>query len=74
MLSKQAALKYTGTHRTFPVPRNVPGKVLLFLVSSVFPYSKGEQGRYGEPLFSPHLLAILYFPKLKKYINLRKSN
>ena len=41
-----------GTHRTFPVPRNVPGKVLLFLVSSVFPYSKGDQGRYGNLYFS----------------------
>ena len=36
----------SGTHRTFPVLRNIPGKVPLFLVSSVFPYSKGEQGRY----------------------------
>ena len=34
-----------GTYRTFPVLRNVPRKVRLFLVSSVFPYSKGEQGR-----------------------------
>ena len=42
----------------FPVPRNVPGKVPLFLVCSVFPYSMGEQGRYEEPLFS---LIFSYF-------------
>ena len=41
----------SATHRTFPVPQNVPAKVPLFLVSSVFPYSKGEQGRYGEPFY-----------------------
>ena len=34
-----------GTYRTFPVPRNIPRNVPLFLVSSVFPYSKGEEGR-----------------------------
>ena len=63
----------SGTHRTFPVLRNIPGKVPLFLMSSVFPYSKGEQGRYGEPLFPP-FSAILYLLKLKIYINSRKSN
>ena len=31
----------TGTDRTFPQ------KVPLFLVGSVFPYSKGEQGNKG---------------------------
>ena len=41
-----------GTYRTFPVLRNVLRKVPLFLVSSVFPYSKGEQGRYkGTSIF-----------------------
>ena len=34
-----------GTYQTFPVPRNIPRNVPLFLVSSVFPYSKGEEGR-----------------------------
>ena len=33
------------TYRTFPVPGNIPRNVPLFLVSSVFPYSKGEEGR-----------------------------
>ena len=69
MLSKQAALKYTGTHRTFPVPRNVPGKVPgkvpLFLVSSVFPYSKRGTGKVWGTFIFP---AILYLPKLKKNI------
>ena len=37
--------RQTGTYRTFPVPRNIPRNVPLFLVSSVFPYSKGEEGR-----------------------------
>ena len=32
-----------GTHRTFPVLRNFPRKLPLVSVSSVFPYSKGEQ-------------------------------
>ena len=56
-----------GTHRTFPVLRNVPRKVSLFSVSSVFPYSKGEQGRYGEPLFSP-FLSYFIFTQAKKYV------
>ena len=34
-----------GTHRTFPVPRNVPPNVPLFLGSSLLCYSMGEQGR-----------------------------
>ena len=41
-----------GTNRTFPVPWKVP----LSSVGSVFPYSKGEQGRYNfirEPSFFP---------------------
>ena len=71
MLSKQAALKYTGTHRTFPVLRNVPGKVPLFLVSSVFSYSKGEQGRYGEHLFSP-IFNYFIFTQAKKIYKFKK--
>ena len=38
--------------------RGTSGKVPLFLVCSVFPYSIGEQGRYEEPLFS---LIFSYF-------------
>ena len=69
MLSKQAALKYTGTHRTFPVLRNVPGKVPLFLVSSVFPYSKRGTGKVWGTFIFP---AILYLPKLKKIYKFKK--
>ena len=39
--------------------------VLLFSVSSVFPYSKREQGRYGEPLLSP-FLSYFIFTQVKK--------
>ena len=39
-----------GTYRTFPVPGTCSRKVPLFLVGSVFPYSKGEQGRYKGTL------------------------
>ena len=60
--------KKAGTHRTFPVPSNVPRKVLLFSVSSVFPYSKGKQGSCGEPLFSP-FLSYFIFTQAKNIYN-----
>ena len=62
-----------GTHRTFPVVRTVPGKGSIIFSEFSVPLFKWEQGRYGEPLF-PHFSDILYLPKLKKYINLIKSN
>lgn len=60
-------------------PRNVPRNVPLFWVSSVFPYSMGEQGKVKRNLyfwhFFPffwffffnftHFLVILYLPKPK---------
>ena len=41
----------SGTHRTFPVPWNIPPNVSLFLVSSVFRYSMGEQGKVKRNLY-----------------------
>ena len=61
----------SGTHRTFPVLRNIPGKVPLFLMSSVFPYSKGEQGRYGELLFS-QFLSYSIVTQVKKIYKFKK--
>ena len=61
-----------GTHRTFPVPRNVPGKVQLFSVSSVFPYSKGGTGKVWEPLFSPILRDFIINQAKKIYYKFKK--
>ena len=63
----------SGTHRTFPVLRNILGKVPLFLMSSVSLFKGGDR-EVMENLYFPHFSAILYLLKLKKYINLRKSN
>ena len=68
-----------ATDRTFPVPRNIPRNVPLFLVSLVFLYSMGEQGKvkrnhYFSAFFGIFLiffsilhifLVILYLPKPK---------
>ena len=48
-----------GTYRTFPVLQNVP----LFLVSAVFPYSKGEQGKVKWNLFFSNFGQILTYNK-----------
>ena len=48
-----------GTHRTFPVLQNVP----LFLVSAVFPYSKGEQGKVKLNLFFSNFGNFLTYNK-----------
>ena len=40
-----------GTYRTFPVPGTCSWKVPLFLVGSVFPYSRGNKEGKKEPLF-----------------------
>ena len=48
-----------GTYQTFPVLQNV----LLFLVSAVFPYSKGEQGKVKWNLFFSNFGQILTYNK-----------
>ena len=44
-------LSGAGTYRTFPVPGTCSWKVPLFLVGSVFPYSRGNKEGKKEPLF-----------------------
>ena len=48
-----------GTYRTFPILQNVP----LFLVSAVFPYSKGEQGKVKLNLFFSNFGNFLTYNK-----------
>ena len=48
-----------GTYRTFPVLQKVP----LFLVSAVFPYSKGEQGKVKPNLFFSNFGHFLTYNK-----------
>ena len=54
--------------------RNILQKILLFLVSSVFPYSKEEQVRYKVTSISFIIVEFSFHAEKKKFIVWRSEN